>query len=146
MHQAGPADVPEQLQARLLDMLDDGVVGTDADFRITHWNPGAERLYGHTAAEVLGIPANQVATFTGDDQREHLERELLEHGRSRVEITAVRRDGTPVEVEIVVAAVRDDAGAVHGQPGIHRDVTERRRAARRLEQMSAVVANLPEFV
>jgi PAS domain S-box-containing protein len=104
MHQAGPADVREQLQARLLDMLDDGVVGTDADFRITHWNPGAERLDGHAAADVLGIPANQVATFTGDDLREHLERELLEHGRSRVEITAVRRDGTPVEAEIVVTA------------------------------------------
>src|SRR4051794_3421925 len=146
MHQAGPADVPEQLQARLLDMLDDGVVGTDADFRITHWNPGAERLYGHTAAEVLGIPANQVATFTGDDQREHLERELLEHGRSQVEITAVRRDGTPVEVEIVVSAMHDAAGMVRGYLGIHRDITDRRRAARRLEQLSAVVGNSRDFI
>src|SRR3954447_6567981 len=146
MHQAGPADVPEQLQARLLDMLDDGVVGTDADFRITHWNPGAERLYGHTAAEALGVPANQVATFTGDDQREHLERELLEHGRSRVEITAVRRDGTPVEVEIVITAMRDGAGTVCGYLGIHRDITDRRRAARRLEQLSAVVGNSRDFI
>jgi PAS domain S-box-containing protein len=110
MHQAGAADVREQLQASLLDMLDDGVVGTDADFCITHWNPGAERLYGHSASEVLGTPAKQVATFTGDNQRDHLERELLEHGRSRAEITAVRRDGTPIEVEIVVTAMRD-AGA-----------------------------------
>jgi SulP family sulfate permease len=31
MHQAGPADVPEQRQARLLDMLDDGVVVLDAE-------------------------------------------------------------------------------------------------------------------
>jgi len=35
-------------------MVDDGVIGTDAAFRITLWNPGAERLYGYSAAQVLG--------------------------------------------------------------------------------------------
>jgi len=138
--------VLEQYQAHLLDMVEDGVVGTDANFCITQWNLGAERLYGYTAAEVLGLPANTVATFAGDDQRERLERELLEHGRSRLEITAVRPDGTPVEVEIVVATVRDDAGGVRGYLGIHRDVTERRRAARHLERLSAVVANSRDFI
>jgi PAS domain S-box-containing protein len=140
------ADVREQYQARLLDMVEDGVVGTDEDFCITEWNLGAEHLYGYTAEEVLGLPANQVATFTGDPQRERLERELLEEGRSRLEITAVRRDGIPVEIEIVVTAVRDDAGAVTGYLGIHRDVTERRRAARHLEQLSAVIANSRDFI
>src|SRR4051794_40712525 len=142
----GPVDVREQYQAHLLDLLDDAVVGTDADFCITQWNQGAERLYGYPAAQVLGVPANEVATFTGDDQRVRLERELLEHGRSRLEITAVRGDGTPVEVELVVTAVRDDAGTVRGYLGIHRDVTERRRAARRLEQLSAVVGNSRDFI
>src|SRR3954467_3994233 len=146
MQGARRADVREQYQARLLDVVDDGVVGTDADFRITQWNLGAERLYGYTAAQVLGLPANEVATFAGDDQRERLERDLLERGRSRLEITAVRHNGTPVEVEIVVTAVHDDAGRVHGYLGIHRDVTERRRAARRLEQLSAVIANSRDFI
>jgi PAS domain-containing protein len=41
-----PADVREQYQACLLDLVDDGVVGTDEGFRITQWNIGAERLYG----------------------------------------------------------------------------------------------------
>jgi PAS domain S-box-containing protein len=145
MNGAG-ASVREQYQAQLLDMLEDGVVGTDADFRITEWNGGAERLYGYTAAQVLGQPARQVATFVGDDQRQRIERDLLEHGRSRVEITAVRHDGIPVEVEIVVTAVRDDAGTVRGYLGIHRDVTERRRAALRFEQLSAVIGNSRDFI
>ncbi|WP_205696875.1 PAS domain-containing protein [Conexibacter sp. SYSU D00693] len=136
----------QQHQARLLDLVDDGVVGTDADFRITHWNPGAEQLYGFAAADVLGRPANEVATFRGDDQRERLERELLEHGRSRTELTAVRGDGMPIEVEAVVSAIHDDAGELCGYVGIHRDVTERRRVARRLEQLSAVVADSQDAV
>src|SRR3954471_3402895 len=146
MERVGPAGVRAQYQARLLDMVDDGVVGTDENFCITVWNPGAERLYGYAAADVLRRPASEVATFTGDDQRAQLERELLERGRSRIEITAVRPDGMPVEVEAVVTAVRDDAGTVRGYLGIHRDVTERRRAARRLEQLSAVVANSRDFI
>jgi PAS domain S-box-containing protein len=141
-----PADVREQYQACLLDMVDDGVVGTDAHFRITQWNLGAERLYGYTAAQVIGLPADEVATFAGDDQRQRLERELLERGRSRLEMTAVRQDGTPVEVEVVVTTVYDDAGTVHGYLGIHRDLTERRRAARRLEQLSAVIGNSRDFI
>src|SRR4051794_6523576 len=85
---AGAADMGAQDEAGLLDLVEDGVVGTDADFCITQWNLGAEQLYGYPAAEVLGLPASQVATFTGDEQREQLERELRDHGRSRVEITA----------------------------------------------------------
>src|SRR3954452_10350793 len=146
MHQAGPADVPEQLQARLLDMLDDGVVGTDADFRITHWNPGAERLYGHTAAEVLGVPANQSRRSPATTSASTSSASSSSTARSRVEITAVRGDGTPVEVEIVVSAMHDAAGMVRGYLGIHRDITERRRAARRLEQLSAVVGNSRDFI
>src|ERR1700712_5394057 len=103
-----PAEGADRYQELLLDMVDDGVVGTDADFRITVWNAGSERLYGYCATEVLGRPANEVATFPGDDQRELLECELHEHGRSRVELMAVRKDGMPVEVEIVVTAMRDD--------------------------------------
>jgi PAS domain S-box-containing protein len=145
MHGGPAAGVEERYQAHLLDIVDDGVVGTDADFCITHWNVGAERLYGYVAAEVLGLPARDVATFAGDDSRARLERDLLEHGRSRLDLTAVRRDGTPVEVEVVMTAVRDEAGAVQGYLGIHRDVTER-RAAGRLEVLSAVVANSRDFI
>src|SRR3954452_23321365 len=89
MHQAGPADVPEQLQARLLAILDDGVVGTDADFRITHWNPGPERLYGHTAAEVLGVPANQSRRSPATTSASTSSASSSSTARSRVEITAV---------------------------------------------------------
>lgn len=138
--------VRERFQARLLDVVDDGVVGTDADFRITHWNVGAQRLYGYPADEVLGLPASQVASFPEDEQRDRLERELLEHGRSRSEITAVRRDGTPVDVELAVTAVRDETGAVQGYLGIHRDVTARRHAARHLEQLSSAVAHSRDVI
>ena len=41
-------------QAALLDELDVAVVASDVDFRVTHWNRGAERLTGWTREEAIG--------------------------------------------------------------------------------------------
>jgi PAS domain S-box-containing protein len=93
----------EQLRyhASLLENVEDGVIATDAEhLRVIAWNAGAERLYGFSAEEVLGQPARQIASFPGDEGRLKLERELLETGRTRVEFTARRKDGSLVEVEL----------------------------------------------
>jgi PAS domain S-box-containing protein len=122
-------DTERAYHATLLRNVEDAVVGTDPDFRLTVWNRGAERLYGYAAAEVLGRPAREVASYAGDLSRHALERELLETDRTRTEITAFRKDGTPIDVELVTAAVRDADGAITGYLGIHRDMTEHKRVA-----------------
>jgi PAS domain S-box-containing protein len=127
----------EQLayHASLLDNVEDGVIATDAeDFRITAWNKGAERRYGFAADEVLGPSAREVASFPGDEARVKLEDELFETGRTRIEFTARRKDGSPVEVELIAVAVKNDRGDVTGYLGIHRDITERKRIADRVEE------------
>ncbi|HEV7807189.1 MAG TPA: PAS domain S-box protein [Solirubrobacteraceae bacterium] len=113
---------------RLLERTDDAIVGTDVDFCLTIWNAGAERLYGYTADEVLGRPAREVASYVGDESRHQLEGELLDDDRTRTAITAQRKDGTLVEVDIHAVAVRDGRGDVVGYLGVHRDMTARRRA------------------
>ncbi|MEA2145053.1 MAG: hypothetical protein QOG59_640 [Solirubrobacteraceae bacterium] len=123
-------DAELAFHASLLDNVDDGVIATDAeDFRIISWNRGAERLYGFTAEEVLGVPAREVASFPGDQARLRLERELLEARRTRIEFTAHRKDGSAIEVELIAAAVKDEHGETNCYLGIHRDVAERKRAA-----------------
>jgi PAS domain S-box-containing protein len=134
----------EQLayHASLLDVVEDAVVGTDAELRLTVWNRGAERLYGYAADEVLGRDAREVATYEGDVSRLEVDRELVEGGRTRSEITAHRKDGTPVEVELIALAVRDERGAITGYIGTHRDIGERKRAEealRKAQRRSAAI-------
>jgi PAS domain S-box-containing protein len=124
--------------ASLLDTAEDAIVGTDPEFRLTVWNRGAERLYGYAAHEVLGRDARDVARYAGDGSRLALERELLETDRTRTEITAYRQDGTPVEVELISVAVRDEDGSITAYLGIHRDITEQKRAM----DQQALVADL----
>jgi PAS domain S-box-containing protein len=128
--------------ARLADIVDDAVVGTDADFRVTVWNPGAQRLYGYAASEVLGRDARDVASYTGDTSRLELESDLLARDRSRRKITACRNDGTAIAVELVVVEVRGDFGEIIGYLGIHRDVTVRTQS----EQASDASPRLIETI
>jgi PAS domain S-box-containing protein len=146
-------DVAERKQAEeqsayhagLLDIVEDAVIGTDREFRLTAWNRGAELLYGHTAEEVLGHDARDVASYEGDTARVEIEQELLEGGRTRAEITAIRKDGAPVEVELIALAVRDEQDEITGYIGIHRDISERKRLERERQMRTreqGVVARL----
>jgi PAS domain S-box-containing protein len=131
--------------ASLLEHVEDAIVGTDPAFRLTIWSRGAERLYGYTAEAVLGRDARDVATQVGDESRLALERELLDADRTRTELTARRKDGTFVDVELISVAVRDETGVVTGYLGIHRDITERRRVETERERRSRRQALLAEL-
>ena len=45
---------PSQIAQALLASGSDAIVATDRDGIIRHWNKGAERIFGHTAAEAVG--------------------------------------------------------------------------------------------
>jgi PAS domain S-box-containing protein len=129
----------------LLASTDDAIVGTDADFRLTIWNAGAERLYGYDAGEILGRHASEVASDRVDERRAELDLRLLEEDRVQGELTVRRKDGTTVEVDITALAIRDDSGALIGYLGVHRDVGDRKSAeaeSRVRAQQQAIVAAL----
>ena len=61
VHQTfAPAEARVREQASLLDIAHDAISVRDLDDRILYWNQGAERLYGWTAAEVVGQNAGQL--------------------------------------------------------------------------------------
>jgi PAS domain S-box-containing protein len=119
----------------LVDNMEDAVIATDDRFVVTAWNRGAERLYGRAADEVLGRHAQDVVkSELSEAQRDDRFREIAAVGHSRIEMVAYRKDGTPVDVELVNVAIRGERGETTGYLGIHRDVTERKRAEEELRQ------------
>jgi PAS domain S-box-containing protein len=131
------ADVTEQKHqeerllhlAGLLENTEDAIVGVDAQWFVTTWSAGAERLYGWTADEVLGRHTLEVARLEmSHEQRTDARVAVAEQGRWRGEVIAYRKDGAPVWVELINVALRDTRGEITGYLGIHRDVSDRRRA------------------
>ena len=121
----------EQLryQAALLANVNDAIVASDAQYRLTVWNKAAESLYGWKAEEVLGqngleIVRTEWPTLKADEMR----RTIAETGLWRGEATQARKDGRRIPVEISSLVVRDGSGQITGYISVNRDITERKQA------------------
>jgi PAS domain S-box-containing protein len=113
-------------QAELLDKAQDAIVVRDLNHRITYWNKSAERLYGWTAAEVLGRSTHELLY---DDPSLCIKASqiALEQGEWMGEAVQIRKDRRPITVECRLTLVRDATGRPRSFLAINSDVTLRRK-------------------
>lgn len=120
--------------AAIVESSDDAIVSKNLDGTITSWNAAAERLFGYTAAEIVG---RSVLTLSPPEQRgeEATFIEKIKRGERIVRDETVRRhkDGHLLHVALTVSPVRDGAGNIIGASKIARDISERRRAEQALK-------------
>ncbi|HWO17590.1 MAG TPA: ATP-binding protein [Kofleriaceae bacterium] len=116
----------------------------DPDGCVATWNPGAERLKGYTADEVIGrhfsvfYPEADVRAGKCELELEVAARE----GRFEDEGWRIRKDGSRFWANVVISAIHDSAGALVGFSKVTRDLTERKRAEEeRAARLAAEQAN-----
>jgi PAS domain S-box-containing protein len=137
----------QALLAAIVDSADDAIVSKDLNGIIQSCNAAAERIFGYSAAELIGqpvrmlIPADRQAEE--DDILSRLRRgERVEH----FETVRVRKDGRAIDVSLTISPVRDEDGQIIGASKIARDVTAVRAAERErlqlLEENAAITAAL----
>jgi PAS domain S-box-containing protein len=132
-------------QAHLLENIQDAILATDETAALTAWNKGAERMYGWRAEEVLGRKIHEVLpTGLGGDQEAGIFAGLTEDSPHRTETIMYRKDGTPLCVDVLAVALRGEQGAVTGYLSINRDISERKRAERELEESHALLDSIIE--
>jgi PAS domain S-box-containing protein len=97
--------------------------------RVASWNEGAARITGYAADEIRGKDFS--VFYTKEEADARVPEVTLEHalreGRTESEGWRVRSDGSRFWANVVLTAVRDEAGQLHGFGTITRDLTERRR-------------------
>jgi PAS domain S-box-containing protein len=109
------------------------VVVMDADERVTDWNPAAADLFGYSAEEAFGRPIDElVFGVTDSDEGREITREAMSAGRANRITQRLRKDGTPVDVELMLVPLMVDGSHV-GSLGIYHDVTELQRARQEAE-------------
>jgi PAS domain S-box-containing protein len=129
--------------ATIVQTTDDAVGALDLEGRLTSWNPGAERMYGYSADEVLG---RSMRMFVPDDRQDEAGYliETLRRGHSveGFETERIRADGARFAVSLTLNPITDAGGAVTGISVVGRDITERRRAEAAKEFLAAASAAL----
>jgi PAS domain S-box-containing protein len=117
----------------LVEISPVAVIAMDAEERVTGWNPAAAELFGHTAEEAIGRPVDDLVF--GDESREEgreITREALTTGRTQRITRRTRKDGTRVDVELMLVPL-EVAGERLGFLGVYHDITELQNARQEAE-------------
>jgi len=136
----------QQLRSILESVRDYAIYLLDRDGNIQTWNPGAERIKGYTADEILGGHFSRF--FTQEDRDRGRPADLLRQaaarGRIEEEGWRIRKDGSRFWADVVITAVRDSTGAVTGYAKVTRDLTDRKSAqeAVMLQLSGALLENM----
>jgi len=125
----------------------DGIVTIDERGVIESFNPAAERLFGYDAGEVIGKSVHILMAPPHSESHQNYVANYLRTGESHVigqgrEVSARRKDGSIFLIDLSVSEVV--LGPRRIFTGTVRDITERKRAERRLEAQYSVTRVLAE--
>ena len=126
----------QQFRLLVQSVTDYAIYMLDAEGRVTSWNVGAQRIKGYAPEEIIGQHFSRF--YTAEDRaRGEPARTLamaIANGRYEREGWRVRKDGTRFWANVVVDPIHDPDGTLLGFAKVTRDITERMKAQRELEQ------------
>jgi diguanylate cyclase (GGDEF)-like protein/PAS domain S-box-containing protein len=126
-----------ELLSRVVESSADAILTKTRDGTITSWNPGAERLYQHTAQEAIGKSVGIIEPPELEGQQEEILRRVFAgESLERYETERVRKDGRRLFVSLTISPIRDSAGRVVSAAVVARDTTERHRYEERLRYLA----------
>jgi PAS domain S-box-containing protein len=109
----------------------------DPQGRVASWNAGAERIKGYRAEEIVGQHFSRFYPQEALDRGWPAEelRRAAAGGRFENEGWRVRKDGSTFWADVVITALKDQAGRLRGFSKLTRDLTERRQREEELLQL-----------
>jgi two-component system CheB/CheR fusion protein len=133
--------------AAIVESSEDAIIGQDSQAVIRSWNAAAERMFGYTAAEVIGKSIDILAPPDRAAELVRIYAEVLAGGRvEHFETERVRRDGARLQVSLSISPIRDRSGRIVGLSKISRDITERKRAEAELAEKNRQLQDAYEEV
>ena len=114
-------------QAELLNKARDAIVATDLEHRVTYWNASAERLYGWSAAEVLGRRVEDLGLGLTTERFNTAYAALLARGEWRGDYTLRTKSGELRHIEATWSLVFDAENRPRSVLSIDTDVTEKKK-------------------
>ncbi len=143
-------EVMRHRMAAVVESSDDAIVTKDLNGIIRTWNRGAERLFGYSAAEMIG---ESILLLVPPELREE-EHQILDRLRrgeriEHYETQRLAKDGRRRDISLTVSPIRDAAGQIVGASKVGRDVTARKRAEADLrrseEELRALADSIPQL-
>jgi PAS domain S-box-containing protein len=125
-----PDDDARAYLAAIVESSDDAIIAKDLDGVIQSCNASAERLFGYTAAELVGRPVRILIPADRQSEEDDILAKIRRGERvTHFETVRQRKDGRLIDISLTISPVRNSLGTIVGVSKVARDITERRRAA-----------------
>ncbi|WP_447036343.1 PAS domain S-box protein [Streptomyces sp. DSM 118878] len=133
-------DNRQELFRELVEFSQDATLMKTLDGEIIFWNAAAQRLFGYTAAQAVG---NHIGILVPPDLKDQEARLLAQTARgTRTEHYETRRttsDGRVLDVDVTLWPIRNREGTITAVCSVMRDITERKRAEARVDELAVLV-------
>jgi PAS domain S-box-containing protein len=137
----------EQQLVTIVESSDDAILSEDLDGIIKTWNPGAKRLFGYTAEEVIGKPITLLIPM----DRHGEEIDILSRIRrgeciDHYETVRRRKDGSLIEISVTASPLKNAEDRIIGASKIARDITERGRFEDFKQRFASIVESSDDAI
>jgi PAS domain S-box-containing protein len=131
--QTSSVDLAAAQLAAIVESSHDAIIGRDLRGIVTSWNAGAEMIFGYSAAEMIGHSLGRLIPR----ERQGEEAKILgplKRGESvrHFETVRMRKDGSTLDVSVMISAIRDSTGRIVGTSKVVRDISQERRTEKAL--------------
>lgn len=144
---AAASTAEERFRLLVESVKDYAIISLDPEGYVNTWNPGAERIQGYTATEIIGkhfsvfYPPAVVAAGRCTAELEIAQRE----GRFEAEVSQLRKDGSQIWANVAVTPLRDPNGTLVGFARVTQDLTERRAAEEEARRFRLLVQSVKDY-
>jgi len=123
--------------ASIIESSNDSIASGNMEMIFTSWNAAAERMYGYTAAEMIGQPFSRLVAPEYANEDTNNMADLLDGNKIEpYETSRIRKDGNAIEISLTVSPIYDEIGAVIGSSGIARDITIEKQVILQLQELN----------
>ncbi len=131
--------------AAIVESSEDAIIAKTLDGIIASWNAGAQKIFGYQASEIIG----RSSAILIPPAYRHEFAQILEKIQRGEKITSYetvrqRKDGQLIDISLTVSPIKDRTGKIIGVSKIARDITQRKRDERLIQEQQSLLKNLIE--
>jgi two-component system, LuxR family, sensor kinase FixL len=131
----------------MVESSDDAIVGETLDGIVTSWNAAAQRIFGYTAAEMVGKPVSILAAPGREDEMPRLLARIKAGERvDHYETERRHKEGRSIPISLSVSPILDENGRLVGATKFSRDVSNERRMRAEIEEREGLLRSILETI
>ena len=133
--------------AAIVESSEDAIVSKRLDGIITSWNAAAERIFGYSAAEMVGTPITKIIPPDRLNEEPHIIQQILKGERiEHFETERMRKDGRKIMVSLTISPVKDIRGKIIAVSKVARDITKQKKADEATARLAAIVQSSDDAI